>query len=77
MKMDTMMVVDKKGTVDLVEELCDARKSESCKSAFDRLVGRFQLVQQAHLLIIIIITNMIIIIIVIVFITIIVIIISL
>ena len=34
---------------DLVEELCDARKSESCKSAFDCLVGCLQLVQKAYL----------------------------
>ena len=37
-------------TVHLVEELGDARKCESGNPAFDRLVGRLQLVQQAHLM---------------------------
>ena len=44
-------------TVHLVEELGDARKSESGNSAFDRLVGRLQLVQQTDLMVIIIISD--------------------
>ena len=33
----------------LVEELCNAGKDESCKSAFDRLVRRLQVLQKANL----------------------------
>ena len=49
-----MKIMMKRMTVHLVEELGDARKSESGNSAFDRLVSRLQLVQKAHLMVIMI-----------------------
>ena len=53
MIMKRMKIMMKMVTVHLVEELGDARKGESCNSAFDRLVGCLQLVQKADLMMII------------------------
>ena len=54
MIMKRKKIMMKMVTVHLVEELCDARKGESGNPAFDRFVGCFQLVQEAHLMAIII-----------------------